>query len=44
MMQLTGNNPWKWGVAQQNAFEELKRLLAEEVVLAIPTKEWQVPC
>ncbi len=39
MTQLTGNDPWKWGVAQQLAFEELKRLLAEEVVLAIPTEE-----
>ncbi len=38
MMQLTGNDPWTWGKAQQNAFEELKRLLAEEVVLAIPTE------
>ncbi len=36
MTQLTGNDPWKWGEAQQKAFEELKRLLAEEVVLAIP--------
>ncbi len=34
-----GNNPWKWGTAQQNTFEELKRLLAEEVVLAIPMEE-----
>ncbi len=39
MMQLTGNDPWKWGPAQQGAFKELKRLLAEEVVLAIPTEE-----
>ncbi len=39
MTQLTGNNPWKWGTMQQTAFEELKRLLAEEVVLAIPTEE-----
>ncbi len=39
MMQLTGNNPWKWGPAQQGTFKELKRLLAEEVVLAIPTEE-----
>ncbi len=39
MTQLTGNDPWKWGTAQQNVFEELKRLLAEEVVLAIPTNE-----
>ncbi len=38
MTQLTGNDPWKWGKAQQDAFEELKRLLAEEVVLAIPTE------
>ncbi len=39
MTQLTGNDPWKWGEAQQKAFEELKRLLAEEVVLAIPTED-----
>ncbi len=39
MMQLTGNDPWKWGTAQQNTFEELKMLLAEEVVLAIPMEE-----
>ncbi len=39
MIQLTGNDPWKWGKAQQDAFEELKRLLAEEVVLAIPTED-----
>ncbi len=38
MTQLTGNDPWKWGTAQQGTFEELKRLLAEEVVLAIPTE------
>ncbi len=36
MTQLTGNDPWKWGAAQQGAFNKLKRLLAEEVVLAIP--------
>ncbi len=39
MTQLTGNDPWKWGPAQQGAFKELKRLLAEEVVLAIPMEE-----
>ncbi len=38
MTQLTGNNPWKWGIVQQGAFDELKRLLAEEVVLMIPTE------
>ncbi len=36
MTQLTGNDPWKWGTAQQGTFEELKRLLAEEVLLVIP--------
>ncbi len=36
MTQLTGNDPWKWGAVQEGTFEELKRLLAEEVVLAIP--------
>ncbi len=39
MTQLTGNDLWKWGSAQQGAFEELKRLLAKEVVLAIPTEK-----
>ncbi len=39
MTQLMGNDPWKWGTVQQGAFDELKRLLAEEVVLAIPTEE-----
>ncbi len=39
MTQLTGNDPWKWGTAQQAMFEELKRLLAEEVVLAISMEE-----
>ncbi len=39
MMQLTGNDPWKWGIVQQNTFKELKRLLKEEVVLAIPMEE-----
>ncbi len=38
MTQLTGNDPWTWGKSQQDAFEELKRLLAKEVVLAIPTE------
>ncbi len=39
MTQLTGNDMWKWGKAQQEAFERLKRQLAEDVVLAIPTNE-----
>ncbi len=39
MTQLTGNNPWKWGTVQQGTFDKLKRLLAKEVVLAIPMEE-----
>ncbi len=39
MTQLMGNDPWKWGVMQQNAFDQLKRQLAEDMVLAIPTEE-----
>ncbi len=39
MTQLMGNDPWKWETVQQGTFDELKRLLAEEVVLAIPTEE-----
>ncbi len=39
MTQLTGNDMWKWGKVQQEAFEQLKKQLAEDVVLAIPTNE-----
>ncbi len=39
MTQLMGNDPWKWGPAQQGTLKELKRLLAEEVVLAIPMED-----
>ncbi len=39
MMQLMGNDAWKWGKAQQEAFEQLKRQLVEDVVLAIPMNE-----
>ncbi len=39
MTQLTGNDAWRWGRAQQEAFEQLKKQLAEDVVLAIPTNE-----
>ncbi len=39
MTQLTRNDAWKWGRAQQEAFEQLKKQLAEDVVLAIPTNE-----
>ncbi len=39
MTQLMGNDPWRWGVAQQEAFDQLKKQLAEDVVLVIPTEE-----
>ncbi len=39
MTQLTGNEPWKWGVKQQEVFNQLKKQLAEDVILAIPMEE-----
>ncbi len=33
--QLTGNTAWTWGKAQEDAFKELKRRMAEDVILAI---------
>ncbi len=39
MTQLMVNDMWKWGKAQQKAFEQLKRQLAEDIVLAIPTNK-----
>ena len=36
LSQLTGNAEWKWEVAHQLAFEELKRLITEDVTLLIP--------
>ncbi len=38
MTQLIGNEPWKWGTKQQEVFDQLKKQLAEDVVLAIPTE------
>ncbi len=35
---LTGLVPWKWTHAQDEAFAELKRRMAEDVILAIPNK------
>ncbi len=35
---LTGNAEWKWGTAQDQAFAELKRRMAEDVILAIPNE------
>ncbi len=39
MTQLMGLEPWKWGTVQQAAFTQLKKQLAEDVVLAIPMEE-----
>ncbi len=39
MTQLTGNKPWKWGAKQQEAFDQLKRQLAEDAILAIPMEK-----
>ncbi len=35
---LTGLTPWKWTPEQDRAFVELKRRMAEDVILAIPNK------
>ncbi len=35
---LTGLAPWKWGSTQDQAFAELKRRMAEDIILAIPNK------
>ncbi len=35
LMQLTGNAEWTWGRAQDQAFQELKRRMAEDIILAI---------
>ncbi|SJL06853.1 uncharacterized protein ARMOST_10195 [Armillaria ostoyae] len=36
LTQLTGNAEWTWGAAQNQAFQQLKKQMAEDVVLAIP--------
>ncbi len=38
LTQLTGNAEWKWTEAQDKAFQELKRCMAEDIILAIPTE------
>ncbi|SJL09565.1 uncharacterized protein ARMOST_12945 [Armillaria ostoyae] len=37
LTQLTGNAEWTWGAAQNQAFQQLKKQMAEDVILAIPT-------
>lgn len=39
LTQLTGNAEWKWGEAQDKAFQELRHRMAEDVILAIPTND-----
>ncbi|SJL14064.1 uncharacterized protein ARMOST_17517 [Armillaria ostoyae] len=36
LTQLTGNAEWTWGAAQNQAFQQLKKQMAEDVILAIP--------
>ncbi len=35
---LTGLTPWKWRSEQDQAFAELKKRMAEDVILAIPNE------
>ncbi|SJL04701.1 uncharacterized protein ARMOST_08071 [Armillaria ostoyae] len=39
LTQLTGNAEWTWGAAQNQAFQQLKKQMAEDVILAIPTPD-----
>ncbi|SJL18610.1 uncharacterized protein ARMOST_22207 [Armillaria ostoyae] len=36
LTQLTSNAEWTWGAAQNQAFQQLKKQMAEDVILAIP--------
>ncbi|SJL05182.1 related to TY3B TY3B protein [Armillaria ostoyae] len=38
LTQLTGKAEWMWGAAQNQAFQQLKKQMAEDVILAIPNK------
>ncbi|SJK99856.1 related to TY3B TY3B protein [Armillaria ostoyae] len=44
LTQLMGNAEWTWGTAQNQAFQQLKKQMAEDVILAIPnrTKHFRV--
>ncbi len=39
LTQLTGNTAWTWGKPQEDTFKELKRRMAEDVILAIPNDD-----
>ncbi len=39
LTQLTGLTAWTWGKPQEDAFKELKRRMAENVILAIPNDD-----
>ncbi len=36
LTQLMGNTEWKWMEVQDKAFQELKRWMAEDIIIAIP--------
>ncbi|SJL13532.1 uncharacterized protein ARMOST_16976 [Armillaria ostoyae] len=38
LTQLMGNAEWTWGAAQNQAFQQLKKQMAEDVILAIPNQ------
>ncbi|SJL18203.1 uncharacterized protein ARMOST_21781 [Armillaria ostoyae] len=38
LTQLTGNAEWTWGAMQNQAFQQLKKQMAEDVILTIPNR------
>jgi RNase H-like domain found in reverse transcriptase/Reverse transcriptase (RNA-dependent DNA polymerase) len=38
MTKLTGNKPWTWGPDQQKAFDQIKKRMITEPILAIPQR------
>ncbi|SJK99917.1 uncharacterized protein ARMOST_03228 [Armillaria ostoyae] len=41
LTQLTGNAEWTWGTAQNQAFQQLKKQMAEDVILTILNRTGQ---